>query len=133
MGKKKKRIDDKPWCFYCDRLFSDEATLVQHQKNKHYKCPDCNRKLNTAQGLVVHAYQVHKLNITAIPGAKPGRESTDREIFGMAGIPEGARPGAPFGEGERLRHLALHGLTPGIAFHDTRNVCLTHQPMPYNV
>lgn len=66
MGKKKKnKQEEKPWCFYCDREFNDEATLVQHQRNKHYKCPECNRKLNTAQGLKVHAYQVHKLNVTA--------------------------------------------------------------------
>lgn len=24
---------------YCDRLFKDEATLVQHQKAAHFKCP----------------------------------------------------------------------------------------------
>ena len=28
-----------------------------------------------------------------IPYAKPGRESVDFEIFGMAGIPEGMEPG----------------------------------------
>ncbi len=38
---------------------------MQHQKAKHYKCPECNRKLNTSRGLAVHAYQVHKLSITA--------------------------------------------------------------------
>lgn len=65
MGKKKKKEDIKPWCFYCDRVFNDEATLVQHQRNKHYKCQECNRKLNTAQGLTVHCYQVHKMNVTA--------------------------------------------------------------------
>jgi hypothetical protein len=54
----------QPWCWYCDREFIDEPTLVQHQKSKHFKCPDCNRKLNTAQGLSVHAYQVHKRTIT---------------------------------------------------------------------
>ena len=53
------------FCFYCDRLFNDEATLVQHQKAKHYKCPECLRKLNSARGLSVHAYQVHKLTITS--------------------------------------------------------------------
>lgn len=34
----------------------------------------------------------------SIPFALSGRESTDREIFGMAGVPEGASLGNPFGE-----------------------------------
>jgi DNA-directed RNA polymerase subunit RPC12/RpoP len=63
--KKKAKEEQKPWCFYCDREFQDEATLVQHQKNKHFKCPECNRKLNTARGLEVHAYQVHHITVTA--------------------------------------------------------------------
>jgi DNA-directed RNA polymerase subunit RPC12/RpoP len=122
--KKKSKEEEKPWCFYCDRTFDNEPTLVQHQKNKHYKCPECNRKLNTAQGLSVHAYQVHKLTITrfvgsadavfvslisvvttnfsplhSVPGAKPGRESMDREIFGTCGLPAGATRDNPFGDG----------------------------------
>jgi hypothetical protein len=66
MGRKKKKReeDQKPFCWYCDREFIDEPTLVQHQKSKHFKCADCNRKLNTAQGLCVHAYQVHKRTVT---------------------------------------------------------------------
>lgn len=66
MGRKKKKREEeqKPWCWYCDREFIDEPTLVQHQKGKHFKCADCNRKLNTAQGLCVHAYQVHKVTVT---------------------------------------------------------------------
>ena len=36
--KRKKREDEQPpWCYYCDRVFSDEPTLVQHQKAKHFK------------------------------------------------------------------------------------------------
>ena len=36
--KRKKREDEQPpWCYYCDRVFSDEQTLVQHQKAKHFK------------------------------------------------------------------------------------------------
>lgn len=49
MGKKKKRSDQKPFCYYCDRIFDDEAMLVQHQRAKHFKCPECPKKLNTAQ------------------------------------------------------------------------------------
>ena len=63
--KKKDKDEDKVFCWYCDRVFSDEATLILHQKAKHFKCPDCNRKLNTAQGLSTHCYQVHHVNIKA--------------------------------------------------------------------
>lgn len=48
MGKKKKATV-KPFCYYCDRIFDDEAQLVQHQRSKHFKCPECPKKLNTAQ------------------------------------------------------------------------------------
>jgi hypothetical protein len=39
MVRKKKKRDDElpPWCYYCDRMFGDETTLVQHQKAKHFK------------------------------------------------------------------------------------------------
>ena len=25
------------FCFYCDRVFSDESTLITHQKARHFK------------------------------------------------------------------------------------------------
>ena len=139
--KKKKKEDIKPWCFYCDRKFADEATLIQHQKAKHFKCTHCHKRLSSASGLRVHCHQVHRFTIQKcapgasaaayalcagqdaallhwnvspmfrscgnsqvrlscrVPAAKPGRESIDLEIFGMAGIPEGATPGNPLLEG----------------------------------
>ena len=48
---------------YCERDFEDEKVLIQHQKAKHFKCPHCNKKLNTAGGMVVHVAQVHKETI----------------------------------------------------------------------
>lgn len=87
MGKKKKRQNDKVFCYYCDREFDDEKILVQHQKAKHFKCHVCNKKLSTAGGMVIHVLQVHKENVTKVPNAKPGRESTEIEIYGMQGIP----------------------------------------------
>lgn len=71
MGKKKKKEEFKPWCYYCDRVFADEQTLVTHQKAKHFRCSECGRKLSTAQGLAVHSYQVHKISIRRCgrPGA----------------------------------------------------------------
>lgn len=65
MGKKKKKgVDAKPFCFYCDRIFGDEHTLVLHQKAKHFRCSECRKQLNTSQGLVTHCYQVHGVSIT---------------------------------------------------------------------
>ncbi|KAK1325035.1 hypothetical protein QJS10_CPA01g00643 [Acorus calamus] len=87
MGKKKKRAVEKVWCYYCDREFEDEKILVQHQKAKHFKCHVCHKKLSTAGGMAIHVLQVHKESVTKVPNAKPDRESTDIEIFGMQGIP----------------------------------------------
>ncbi|KAL2493988.1 Protein SUPPRESSOR OF FRI 4 [Forsythia ovata] len=88
MGKKKKRgAMDKVWCYYCDREFEDEKILVQHQKAKHFKCHVCHKKLSTAGGMAIHVLQVHKEQVSKVPNAKPGRESTDIEIYGMQGIP----------------------------------------------
>ncbi|ONK76315.1 uncharacterized protein A4U43_C03F26310 [Asparagus officinalis] len=86
MGKKKKR-PSKVWCYYCDREFDDEKILVQHQKAKHFKCHVCHKKLSTAGGMAIHVLQVHKESVTKVPNAKPDRESTEIEIFGMQGIP----------------------------------------------
>lgn len=114
MGKKKKNKKDeiKPWCYYCDRIFNDEATLVQHQKSKHFKCGVCNRKLNTAQGLAVHSYQVHKETVSAVPGAKEERASMEVEIFGMAGVPEGMRPGGIVEEEPALKKAKVVDVVP---------------------
>ncbi|KAK9268225.1 hypothetical protein L1049_010668 [Liquidambar formosana] len=87
MGKKKKRVSTKVWCYYCDREFDDEKILVQHQKAKHFKCHVCHKKLSTAGGMVIHVLQVHKEAVTKVPNAKPGRETTEIEIYGMQGIP----------------------------------------------
>lgn len=38
--------------------------LLEHQKAKHYRCPYCPRRLNTAGGLTVHLHQVHKAEPT---------------------------------------------------------------------
>ncbi|XP_077244415.1 protein SUPPRESSOR OF FRI 4-like [Tasmannia lanceolata] len=86
MGKKKKRAS-KVWCYYCDREFEDEKILVQHQKARHFKCHVCHKKLSTAGGMAIHVLQVHKESVTKVPNAKPDRESTEIEIFGMQGIP----------------------------------------------
>ena len=49
--RKKKEDEQPPWCYYCDRVFSDEQTLVQHQKAKHFKVhiwlpPACQSRMH---------------------------------------------------------------------------------------
>ena len=96
MGKNKKRggppgIDEalnRPWCFYCERDFDDLRILISHQRAKHFKCGNCNRRLNTIGGLSVHMNQVHKEPLTEVEGALPNRGDVSIEIFGMEGIPE---------------------------------------------
>ncbi|SPO31557.1 related to zinc finger protein [Ustilago trichophora] len=86
--KKRKAPQLEAWCWYCDREFEDEKVLLQHQKSKHYRCPQCPRRLNTAGGLAVHLTQVHKAEPDKIENTLPGRDSFEIEIYGMAGIPE---------------------------------------------
>ncbi|TKY87560.1 hypothetical protein EX895_003574 [Sporisorium graminicola] len=89
MTKKKRKAPQlEAWCWYCDRDFEDEKVLLQHQKSKHYRCPQCPRRLNTAGGLAVHLTQVHKAEPNKIENTLPGRDSFEIEIYGMAGIPE---------------------------------------------
>jgi len=95
MGNKKKRdrpdVEDviaRPWCYYCERDFDDQKVLISHQKAKHFKCDQCNRRLNTAGGLQVHLQQVHKATLTAVDNAIEGRQNISPEIFGMMGIPD---------------------------------------------
>lgn len=90
MGKKKRKASPPPkvWCYYCDREFDDEQILIVHQKAKHFKCSFCHKKLSTVKGMLVHCLQVHKHTITTVPNAKPGKDSTELEIFGMGGVPD---------------------------------------------
>ena len=57
MGRKKRKFV-KPWCWYCNREFEDEAVLIQHQKARHFKCHVCHKKLFTDPGLAIHMMQV---------------------------------------------------------------------------
>jgi len=87
MGRKKKRIRPVIFCYYCDRNFESERVLIQHQRAKHFKCTQCSKRISSAHGMMVHMFQVHKETIETVPGAKPGRDSFDMEIFGMDGVP----------------------------------------------
>lgn len=60
-AKRAKKAAHASWCWYCDREFQDDKVLLSHQKSKHFRCPHCPRRLNTAGGLAVHIDQVHKV------------------------------------------------------------------------
>ncbi|CAG9467010.1 unnamed protein product [Pedinophyceae sp. YPF-701] len=75
------------FCYYCDREFPDEQTVILHQKSKHWKCENCQKKVNSASGLRIHCRNVHKMEIRQIPGAKPGKDDVSLEVYGMAGVP----------------------------------------------
>merc|ERR1719161_2881470 len=85
---KNKAVQLKPFCYYCDRCFDDEQTLIQHQKAKHFKCEVCHKKLTTARSLRTHSVQVHKIDLKMVPYSKPERSGVDPDIIGMTGIPE---------------------------------------------
>lgn len=87
MGKKNKRATKKPFCFYCDRGFEDEKTLILHQKAKHFKCHVCNKRMTTVTSLGVHLSNVHKEELEEVPNAVAGREGLDVEVYGMEGVP----------------------------------------------
>ncbi|KAK5972430.1 ZiNc Finger protein [Trichostrongylus colubriformis] len=112
MGRKKKKIE-KPWCWYCNREFDDEKVLIQHQKAKHFKCHICHKKLFSGPGLAIHCMQVHKETIDKIPGAVPGRDSSQMEIYGMQGIPPGTTRGDEEPDAKRERKDDMPPMPPG--------------------
>ncbi|WKY03491.1 hypothetical protein Q1695_004893 [Nippostrongylus brasiliensis] len=112
MGRKKKKIE-KPWCWYCNREFDDEKVLIQHQKAKHFKCHICHKKLFSGPGLAIHCMQVHKETIDKIPGAVPGRDSSQMEIYGMQGIPPGTTRGDEEPDAKRDRKDDMPPMPPG--------------------
>jgi len=71
----------------------DENDLILHQKNKHFKCLQCGKRLVSAKALSVHSLQVHKVTVRYIPDAKEGRDDPSWEIFGSQGIPAGMQRG----------------------------------------
>ena len=87
MGKATAAKHMDPFCYYCDRDFADEKVLIQHQRAKHFKCPDCGKRLNTATALSLHFLSVHKRELTVVPYSLEDRCKTDLEIHGMEGIP----------------------------------------------
>lgn len=83
----------KPFCYYCDRTFNDEIVLLQHQRGKHFHCPECDHnairgKCESIQGLIVHTLKIHGKTLSRVPNAMQGRDNPSSNVFGMDGIPE---------------------------------------------
>lgn len=88
MGRKNKYIVQiTPFCYYCDKEFNNELILQQHQKAKHFSCPDCNKRFSTAPSLEVHYLHVHKKDLKLVPNAIKGREGLNISIYGMDCVP----------------------------------------------
>eukprot|EP00835_Amoeboradix_gromovi_P002126 NODE_113_length_19319_cov_0.247815.p9 type:complete len:217 gc:universal NODE_113_length_19319_cov_0.247815:11855-12505(+) len=87
MGKRNAVQNMQPFCYYCDRDFADEKVLIQHQRSKHFKCPECSKRLNTATALSLHFLSVHKRELTVVPYSLQDRCKTDLEIHGLEGVP----------------------------------------------
>lgn len=101
MGKKTKNPASGPggragkykfWCYYCGADSKDEGTLIQHQAAKHFACPFCDvgafgRLCQSLSGLVSHVRRSHRKELDKVPGAMPGRESTETDVYAMNGIP----------------------------------------------
>jgi hypothetical protein len=89
MGRKRKKVELKPFCFFCDRTFIDENSLITHQKLIHFKCPErnCGKKLLSIQSLIQHSLTVHQRPVTSIEGARSDRNTTQYNIVGMQGVP----------------------------------------------
>jgi predicted RNA-binding Zn-ribbon protein involved in translation (DUF1610 family) len=91
MGRKKRKKLSQPFCYYCNRNFDSEKVLIQHQKAKHFKCPNCHKKMVTAFALMNHMFQVHKESLKIVPNAREGRDSVELAIHGMQGVPDDAK------------------------------------------
>jgi len=79
----------KPFCYYCEREFDSDKTLIQHQRTKHFNCAECGLKFDTVTGLRVHMLNAYKKTMKEVPNSIPGRENPDIVVHGMEGLPKG--------------------------------------------
>jgi hypothetical protein len=86
MGRKKRKTV-RPWCWYCNREFDDEAVLIQHQKARHFKCHICHKKLFTGPGLAIHCLQVGYYILEPNFTIKTGSQRNNRRNSKLAAEP----------------------------------------------
>lgn len=60
---------------------------MSHQKEKHLRCPTCNKRMISVSGLVIHSQQVHNVVVNSVPNAIQGRTNIAVDVVGMNGIP----------------------------------------------
>lgn len=58
-----------------------------HQREKHLRCPTCNKRMLSVPSLTIHASQMHNITLPAVPNAISGRDSVSLDVLGMKGIP----------------------------------------------
>ena len=88
MGRKKRNLNYvKPFCYYCDKVFTSEVILHQHQKSKHFTCQECKKKFPTSHNMITHLQRKHQKTISKIPNSLPDRQGTELNIFGLYGVP----------------------------------------------
>ncbi|XP_004342696.2 hypothetical protein CAOG_08095 [Capsaspora owczarzaki ATCC 30864] len=110
MGKKRRKVEDALLscvCWYCERGFQDETALIAHQRNTHFQCKNCRKRLTTVPGLVRHCKIVHGYTLGHVENALPHKSrQVGLNITGMAGVPpndsdtgnqQDAPSGVPFG------------------------------------
>ncbi|GIQ84876.1 hypothetical protein KIPB_006454 [Kipferlia bialata] len=98
--KRRKVLEVRPFCWYCDRSFSDELSLIRHQKHIHFRCQLCSKSSRSGKkstfystiALKEHYAQVHSETLDEVPGAVEGRAKIgeDNNVIGMDGIPPDA-------------------------------------------
>eukprot|EP00392_Amoebophrya_sp_AT5.2_P000192 g192.t1 len=77
----------KFWNYYDDKEFDTEEQLIQYQRQRHFRCPDCEVKAHSAPALAVHYEQVHGKTLRGVPNAIPGRDDPRVLIIGLKGVP----------------------------------------------
>ncbi|CAD7936469.1 unnamed protein product [Amoebophrya sp. A120] len=73
--------------YYDDREFETEEQLIQYQRQRHFRCPECEVKAHSAGALAVHMEQVHGRVLKEVPNALPGRNDPRMLIIGLKGVP----------------------------------------------
>lgn len=98
MGRKRvapgpnEKSDSNLFCYFCDRTFEDITVLIQHQRDRHFRCGECGfdqirGKCESVQGLIIHYLKVHSKTLQRVPNAIEGRDSPSIHVYGMDGIP----------------------------------------------
>jgi hypothetical protein len=101
MGRKKRRREALPFCYYCydpvtsaesgPQTFATEALLLAHQKKAHFACPDpqCRKPLISVHSLISHYFVVHDQQLKKVPNASAYAASDlTSPVFGMNGVPQ---------------------------------------------